>query len=247
MTASERSLVRRWEQWNEQSGSAGHCHQHLTRPGPSGESTEITEVFRRADTAIRVAAGDRSRGMGCTAATLLLGIDGHSTIANIGDVRVYRIFDGYLSQLTVDDRPPGSTSGVVTGCLGGNAPTAVAVHTQLLAVRPGDRLMLCSDGLHDAITLSTARLPGSWNAHRLAAELMQAALRSDEKDNVTVVIVELLAPQTPSRADTKFMPTITATPTIADTEPVPEPSSPAPTPLPERRPSVLRKLVSRIC
>ncbi|MGH3885835.1 MAG: PP2C family protein-serine/threonine phosphatase [Pseudonocardiaceae bacterium] len=213
--------------------------EQLTRPAPPGESTEITEAFRRADTAIRIAAADRSRGMGCTAATLSLGIDGHSTIANVGDVRIYRIIDGYLGQLTVDDRPSGAASSAVTRCLGGHAPTAVEAHVHHLALRPGDRLVLCTDGLHDAVALSAKRLPSSWDATQLVAHLMRAALRVDHGDNVTVALVDLPAAKT----------TLVATPTITLTEPAAEPAespSPLPSPLPEHRPSLLRRLVFRI-
>jgi PPM family protein phosphatase len=214
--------------------------EQLTKPGPPGESTEIAEAFRRADTAIRVAAGAWSRGMGCTAATLFLGINGRSTIANIGDVRVYRVLDGYLGQLTVDDRPAGSTSSAVTRCLGGNAPTATEAHIHHFALRPGDRFVLCSDGLYDAVTLSAARLPSSWNAQHLAAELMRAALRTEEGDNVTVVVIYLPPAETPSEADTASKPTVTVA------EPVPGPDSLTPIPLSKLRPSLLRSLISRI-
>src|SRR5690606_32939906 len=65
----------------------------------------------------------------------------------------------------------------------------------LREVRTGDRLLLCSDGLTDYVTEETVgelvghtdRTPG-----QVADGLVQTALRAGTRDNVTVVVVDVV-------------------------------------------------------
>jgi len=59
-------------------------------------------------------------------------------------------------------------------------------------LRPGDRLMLCSDGLNDMVADQTIaeELKGE-NLHESAAELIRAANMRGGKDNITLILLEM--------------------------------------------------------
>ncbi|MGH3694544.1 MAG: PP2C family protein-serine/threonine phosphatase [Pseudonocardiaceae bacterium] len=165
----------------------------LTRSVPAS-ADGYDEVFRRADDAIRDAASGELSGMGATAAAVRIDHQGLVSIANLGDVRAYRVVDGYLGQLTVDDRPaaaPGAApSGAVTRWLGGGRRSVIEPHRCELTARPGDRFVLCTDGLHDAVSLSADHGLAAGSARSVARNLVAAAA-ADDGDNVTVVVLDL--------------------------------------------------------
>jgi type VI secretion system protein ImpM len=112
-----------------------------------------------------------------------------------GDSRIYRLRDAHLEQLTRDHSAAMSVQGVRIET---NVITrAVGVSPDLLVdeirdeVKPGDRFLLCSDGL-------TRKVPedqiAAWMQHaeiEVAVEgLIEATLAAGAPDNVTVLIVE---------------------------------------------------------
>jgi protein phosphatase len=129
---------------------------------------------------------------------------------NLGDSRGYRWHDGALSQVTHDHSyvqellDAGQLSpteamlsphrNVVTRALGMDATGTP--DTWLVPVVFGDRFVLCSDGLTDeigdeAIASVLADTPDSETA---AAGLVECALDVGGRDNVSVVVVEVVAP-----------------------------------------------------
>jgi serine/threonine protein phosphatase PrpC len=168
------------------------AEQLTRRRGPGGATAGwMREAFADADAAIHAAADSRSRGMGCTAAVVAIRSDGLVLAANVGDVRVYGIVDGYAVQLTRDDRV-GPANAVVTRCLGGRSHGGVEPHLAEVTAWPGDRLLVCSDGLHDAVAPSVIQgIP----SHRLvdaATELLGAALSAGRGDNVSLAVLEVV-------------------------------------------------------
>lgn len=67
----------------------------------------------------------------------------------------------------------------------------------VLPARPGERLMLCSDGLTNELSPAhMARVLSSVPHPREAADvLLQAALRTGGRDNVTVIVADAVTPQ----------------------------------------------------
>jgi serine/threonine protein phosphatase PrpC len=150
-------------------------------------------------------------GMGTTVVALAVvdhDDDELLAIANVGDSRVYRYSGGELDQLTTDHSLVADL--VREGSL---SPDEAAVHPQrniltrvlgvydevpvdAFAVEPhhGDRYVLCSDGLFNEVSepaMATVlrRLPDPGDA---AGELVRQALAAGGRDNVTVVVVDVV-------------------------------------------------------
>jgi type VI secretion system protein ImpM len=139
----------------------------------------------------------RGAKIGSTVVVLLIR-GGECAALWAGDSRIYRLRDGKLQQITRDHSAAVSVHGMR---IESNVITrAVGVAADLLLdevrdeVRPGDRFLLCSDGL-------TRKIPDdqieAWMQHAeidVAAEgLIDATLAAGAPDNVTVLVVEAAA------------------------------------------------------
>ncbi|TMQ20248.1 MAG: serine/threonine-protein phosphatase [Deltaproteobacteria bacterium] len=145
-------------------------------------------------------------GMGTTVVACLVIDLQHVVIAHVGDSRAYLWRDGRLQALTRDhtiveelvgrgllspeeaERHPHKN--VLSRNLGGKPETRV--DSLELELRPGDRLLLCSDGLHGYASAEAIQyLLGSGDApEHVARDLIELALRGGGGDNVTVVVIE---------------------------------------------------------
>ncbi|HEX7085571.1 MAG TPA: protein phosphatase 2C domain-containing protein [Vicinamibacterales bacterium] len=159
-------------------------------------------VFRAAE------SQDDYTGMGTTMVAVLIDGGLRAAIANVGDSRIYLWRAGEVTRLTVDDswvealRAQGLSADelarhpmrhVLTNVVG--ARDKVDVHVRELALEPGDRLLLCSDGVHEPLDeAGIARLLGNGSAESAAAELVRAALDRGGRDNATAVVLEAGAP-----------------------------------------------------
>lgn len=153
-------------------------------------------------------AAPQHRGMATTLTgigVVQVGGTAHWAVFNLGDSRVYRYADGQLRQVTVDHSEvqelvdaglltPAEAAGhplrhTVTRSLGrAHLP---AVDTWVFPPTPGERFVVCSDGLtgevgDEDIAALLARTPDPQQA---AAALVEAALAAGGRDNVTVVVV----------------------------------------------------------
>jgi serine/threonine protein phosphatase PrpC len=118
---------------------------------------------------------------------------------NIGDSRAYKLSDGYLGQMSVDDTPtailaeageaPEPTS-VVTQSIGSSpAPSA---HAGVEPVAPEGTYLLCSDGLSDLVPVAEIERILAGNADDDVTgvkALWAAAMNASGRDNITVVLV----------------------------------------------------------
>jgi serine/threonine protein phosphatase PrpC len=150
--------------------------------------------------------GERThrRGMTTTVVVALVG-GGAAFLAHVGDSRIYLVRDGLIRQLTEDHsminemvRSGGLSAdearrspyrSVITRALGLH-PT-IKVDLMSVEILPGDRLVLCSDGLSDPVDLEDIeRLVGENEVEPATEALIEAALDAGGPDNVTAIVVE---------------------------------------------------------
>lgn len=146
-----------------------------------------------------------TEGMGTTLSALMFNGQEFGLI-HVGDSRGYLLRKGKLHQITMDDTYVQSL--VNKGEL---SPDDVSTHPQRsmilkayagrpvepflknLPTRPGDRVMLCSDGLSDPVTNKTiAQTLREGTPQEAVTRLVELALRSGGPDNVTVVVADVV-------------------------------------------------------
>jgi protein phosphatase len=157
-------------------------------------------------------------GTTVTGAALML-IDGVPAFAvfNIGDSRVYRLEDNELTRVTTDhsvvqelvdagmitaeDAESHPESNVITRALGfRDDPRPDVV---MVPVRPGLRLLICSDGLTKELGDDRIRmlLAAGLVPAETAGALVDAALAAGGRDNVTVAVVDVVDAPGPGAPD----------------------------------------------
>ena len=136
------------------------------------------------------------------------GMGGQAYAANIGDSRCYLYRDGCLSRLSEDHTAVQRliALGIIEPAEAKTHPERhrltqhlgifpdeliIQPHTVQLPVRPGDRFMLCSDGLTDMLEEEdlSALLRSQTAAPACAAALYQLAMQRGGKDNISVLFV----------------------------------------------------------
>ena len=168
-------------------------------------AVDVGFAIRQANEAVRVLNGERQgrEAMGTTIVGLLLP-EGASTamVFHVGDSRLYNLRAGKLDCLTRDDSAlqlwlegnragPKPRQNVILQALGLGRSIKPTVAT--FALQPGDLLVLCSDGLSDALdedSLAAELIGADVNQLATASErLVQAALDAGGRDNVTAVLL----------------------------------------------------------
>ncbi len=161
---------------------------------------------------IQVAENPELAGMGTTMTVLELGNSGVARVAHVGDSRAYLLRDSSLRQLTIDHTVAAEyvAAGQLSPEEAQNHPQrnmitrALGLTQNLMVdeieepVQPGDRFLLCSDGVH-------SMLADKEIADQLAAEsveeaawgLIEAANAAGGHDNITVVVVDVEDTESP--------------------------------------------------
>jgi protein phosphatase len=181
-------------------------------PAISLEGNRLKAAFRLANRQIANAMADSAdlRGMATTASAMLAG-PRSACVAHVGDSRVYVFRDGALAQVTddhswVEEQVRAGTMSataarqhpwrnVVTRALSGGGDPEV--DTFELTPQPGDRYLLCSDGLsgvvaHDVIAGTLAEHDGGLEG--ICERLIAAANEAGGPDNITVLMLQVDAP-----------------------------------------------------
>ncbi|MCA9533493.1 MAG: Stp1/IreP family PP2C-type Ser/Thr phosphatase [Myxococcales bacterium] len=148
---------------------------------------------------------ESKRGMGTTLVALSI-VGNRGFICHVGDSRIYLYRQGAVHQLTEDHSlinellKRGRLTREQIGKMNyKNAVTrAVGVYESVDAdvfdfdVLPGDRFLLCSDGLHDYLEESVlARMFDEIPEDELAQRLIQLANDGGGKDNITALVVRV--------------------------------------------------------
>jgi len=112
---------------------------------------------------------------------------------NCGDSRLYRVHDGVLKQVSSDHSLSnllGSSqhSNVITNCIGGGCKSSYIDLVQCTAdVQPGDKFLLCSDGLSDMLADNV--IEQMLNDGYDAEALCHAAEEAGGFDNVSAIVI----------------------------------------------------------
>lgn len=157
-------------------------------------------------------------GMGTTL-TALLWSDGHAALCHIGDSRAYLLRNGQFYQITHDHTLVQSLvdEGKIT-----EDDVATHPHRSLLLraldgrtlaepdlstheTMPGDRYLLCSDGLSGVVTEQTLHqtLSSVWDPEKAALQLVELAIRGGGPDNITCIVADVVDTQTTALPPTR--------------------------------------------
>ncbi|MFV0284806.1 MAG: PP2C family protein-serine/threonine phosphatase [Demequina sp.] len=178
--------------------------------GPDEALDELKDAIAQAHAEIvqRAANDPELSGLGTTV-TALLRAGSTLSMAHIGDSRAYLLRDGALDQVTTDhsfvqhlvdtgrlsaadaeNHPKRSMLLRVLGDVDADVPVDISVRE----TRPGDRWMLCSDGLSGVVsrdtiaqTLADVSDPGD-----CADALVGLALAAGAPDNVTCIVADVV-------------------------------------------------------
>jgi PPM family protein phosphatase len=189
------------------------AHQlEAQRPSMPDEGRKMLgEAFQTANNTIKGEAESRGTDMGTTLVSMLVVDDKLALVANVGDSRAYMLRDGALHQITEDhslvakyvqtgkitreDARTHPHSNILLRTVG--TERDVDIDITAVDIRPGDKVLLCSDGLwgdvedRDMLSILT-----TYDDPRLAArELVRASHSGGGKDNVTLLIVDFSDPR----------------------------------------------------
>lgn len=175
--------------------------------GPTDRMHAMRDAIRAAHRMILAESETRGRGViGATVAALMMA-EGHFVALWAGDSRIYRLRGGVIEMLTTDHSAVAElvTAGRMTWDEAEQHPQSNAI-TRAVGVgddleldkvrgetQPGDRYLLCSDGLTKYATFGILRdmmmrLP----LETLSDELVQLALTGGGADNISVIAVDVL-------------------------------------------------------
>ena len=146
------------------------------------------------------------KGMGATLVLVLCQYN-RLHIAHVGDSRAYLFRNRSLVQLTDDHSVVGfllrqgeitqseakkhPARGTLTRCIG--MPADVKADVRTMVPKKGDRILLCSDGLHGMVpeTEISAILDANPIPGEACQPLIDAANKVGGKDNITAIVVDL--------------------------------------------------------
>jgi serine/threonine protein phosphatase PrpC len=180
-------------------------------PALSDTANRLTVAIRTANRKLAdlVSADQLRDGAGATVSAALFAGD-LLVVSNVGDCRAYLVRDGRAFQITRDHSvvaeqvargllEPEEARGhpmrhIITRAVSGDA--GMAIDTWEIRVAPGDRVLLCSDGIHGLIQgdeLSAIVNDLDKSLEETCHRLVETAKKNGGSDNATVVLVAVTA------------------------------------------------------
>ncbi|NHI15916.1 PP2C family protein-serine/threonine phosphatase [Microbacterium excoecariae] len=181
--------------------------EHFDTPARAEEALRDTIVSTASDLIDVAARRPELAGLGTTVSGIIM-VDEYAVIGHIGDSRIYLFRDGECTQITTDHtfvqrlvetgritpeearfHPRRSVLMRVLGDMDAHPD----VDTFIMPTRPGDRWVLCSDGLSGVVDEAhlSKTLRQEMPPARTADSLLKQALDGGAPDNVTIVIVDV--------------------------------------------------------
>jgi PPM family protein phosphatase len=166
-------------------------------------SSAITKLNRE----VNVASNENPsyRGMGATVVSCLV-YENHGIFSYMGDSRAYLLRDSVISRLTQDHSIVGlmMRMGELTQKEADQHPMRHVItrhvgmdgdfgpDTIIVELKPGDKVLLCTDGLSDMVSDEDMSeiISSVKNIDEACEQLVEAANDAGGRDNITVVIIE---------------------------------------------------------
>lgn len=187
---------------------------------PSAVPQILSTAFLVANKAIfdYAAANPECAGMGTTCTALVLSAD-KVFLGHVGDSRAYILRGGTLKQvsedqtlvakmvrdgvMTAEEARTSEHNNIILQALGTMPEIAPDVWSDGVALQAGDKLLVCSDGLHGLVSDEViAELTGRLTPAEACEELIQRALHAGGHDNISVGVMRVFVPDAESgRAD----------------------------------------------
>lgn len=172
--------------------------QRLVASHEAEPTISLADAFQHANDAVvaRAAQDQRLDGMAAAVTGMRLdpgrpGVPATMELVHAGDCRAYLLRDGHLRMLTADHLVLRRGGRVITKVLG--RPRALEPDTDRVTTRPGDRWLLCTDGL--------TKVVGDREIGDILADasdpvvavgcLLDAARAAATPDDVTVLVVDM--------------------------------------------------------
>lgn len=163
-------------------------------------------AFLEANRQVFEKVGDGRNGMAGTTCTAVVLLPDRAVVGHAGDSRAYLLRGESIRQLTEDHSVVGEMvrkgvlskedaqrhphRNVITRAMGLRGSLEVDIEDSI-AIAPGDRVLICSDGLFSMIGEDEiARIAAKGNPEKACQKLVKRAKDAGGADNITVVIAE---------------------------------------------------------
>ena len=205
--------------WAVADGAGGHAAGEVASgmlaealasvPGALGPDEAMSQIRLRVSAvhaALQAEAVRRGDAMIASTIVVLLMREGHFACLWAGDSRAYLLRGGTLRQvsrdhslvqelvdagtLTAEQAEHHPQANVITRAVGGVEPELL-LDKVIGPIAPGDRFLLCSDGLSKALDDNAIDILLQTPAADPAALLLRAALEAGARDNVTALVVDV--------------------------------------------------------
>src|SRR5690606_12805378 len=183
-----------------------YCIKNWTQQAPN---TLLYKALLEANQGIAAAGNSNpeQQGMGTTASSVIIQ-QNVCFIGHIGDSRVYLLRNGELRQLSIDhtlvnkmfengeisetERDNHPMKNVLLEALGTMPNIQPPIATEGLAMLEGDRLLLCSDGVYDAVSEEDIKDLLIMKRPEFVLECLSSVVTSrNVSDNFSVVLIEI--------------------------------------------------------